>query len=109
MRYKTYFNEKTNTFYTVSTYAGKSVVGKAKCHEKDVFNKDIAETLSKLRCDCKIAAKRLKRAKNKMQEADEEVHLALAQCRNMTDYYSDSFKEYDKVTKELNDFLKSIN
>lgn len=67
-RYKIFTDGKGKVI-VVSHYAGKPVRGVAKCHKNDSYNEDVGITLATARCDAKIAAKRVKRAKEKLDEA----------------------------------------
>ena len=58
MRYK--FERKGNTIYCTSHYAGKAVMGKASCSPEDKFDEEYGKHIAQLRCDLKIAEKRIK-------------------------------------------------
>ena len=67
-RYRTYTDGKGKVV-VVSTYAGKNVRGVAKCHPSDTFDNEKGVEIAQARCDLKIAEKRVKRAKEKYNEA----------------------------------------
>ena len=105
-RYKYYTNG--NQVICVSSYAKIPVKGVAKCSPEDVFNEEIGKQLARLRCDAKIAKKRVKNAKN-------DRELAAKWCNNALDYYGRCGKYYNKsleeamaVTEELNNFINNL-
>lgn len=61
--------EKISCVSAVSSYAGKTVKGTAKCHPNDVFDYERGKKLAALRCGQKIAKKRVARATARMDEA----------------------------------------
>lgn len=67
-RYRTYTDNKGKVV-VVSSYAGKNVRGVAKCHPSDTFNATKGVEIAQARCDMRIAEKRVKRAKEKYNEA----------------------------------------
>lgn len=67
-RYRTYTDGKGKVV-VVSTYAGKNVRGVAKCHPSDAFDNKKGVEIAQARCDLKIAEKRVRRAKEKYNEA----------------------------------------
>ena len=60
----------------VSSFAGKPVKGYADCHPNDAFDVEYGQALAAARCAEKIAAKRYKRAYNKVDEAKAQVAAA---------------------------------
>ena len=53
----------------VSTYAGRTVRGVAKCDPKDTFDIEKGKQLAAARCQAKVSSQRLKRATKKLDEA----------------------------------------
>jgi coenzyme F420-reducing hydrogenase delta subunit len=53
----------------LSTYAGKTVKGVAKCSPEDKFDFDTGKNIAEARCNVIVAVKRLARAKRKVHEA----------------------------------------
>lgn len=105
-KYKFYKNGKT--VYAVSTYAGKTVRGKATCHDNDEFSIDKGATLAALRCGTKIALRRRARAMKKLQEAHEAVMAANRHCAEMQRYYDDATMAFAEIESELYNFEKSL-
>ena len=106
MRYKYYTSD--NKVICVSHYAGKPVRGIAKCDPKDTFNLDTGTELATLRCDKKIAEKRVDRAKMRYKAAVEAVKRAQEYERRMHDYYTESAKELFDVDTKLMELERKI-
>ena len=92
----------------LSKYAGKDVRGVAKCSPNDRFDLETGETLAKLRCDEKVAWKRLQRAQRKVAEAREEVRVATEFFDQMNDYLQRSIIEYDEAVSSLGNYERSL-
>ena len=61
--------ETPNKVIAVSSFAGQTVRGVAKCNPADEFDPEKGTALAIARCDTKIAEKRMKRACSKVDEA----------------------------------------
>ena len=86
----------------LSTYAGKTVRGVAKCHPADVEKYTVGEgmELAAARCAEKIAQKRLARATRKMKEAEEILAAAQRHYNDMQEYYASAHEEL-KVSQNV--------
>lgn len=88
----------------VSTYAGKTVRGVAKCDPKDTFDIEKGKQLAAARCQAKVSSQRLKRATKKLDEALLALEKAQQHYDNMSMYFNDSARDkemYDSVAKKL--------
>ena len=110
--YKFYMFERTRADGTrstrvaaVSSFAGKPVKGYADCHPNDEFNLAYGQALAAARCAEKIAAKRMKRAYSKVDEAKAQVNAALAHLEKMMRYESDAEANYNIASYELAELL----
>lgn len=107
-KFNIYTEEKTGikTIEAISTYAGKTVKGIAKCHPNDVENYDIekGKMLAAARCNEKIALKRERRAAQKLANAQLTLAAAEKHQEDMLIYYQDSWN----AVKEANDHLANI-
>ena len=75
---KYFYQVNENTVYCVAKFAGKGVVGIAKCNTNyDKFDVEKGKALAKLRCDVKIANKRCKNAKIRWDEAHKMLEAAV--------------------------------
>ena len=92
----------------VSHFAGKPVRGFAKCNPIDQFNLEKGMRLAQLRCDAKIAEKRIKRAQQKFAEASNAVVNAKMRADDMQRYLNDSLEDALKINRELIDFENSL-
>lgn len=87
----------------VSSYAGKSVRGVAKCAPDDEFDEDFGRRLAQTRCDFKVAQKRFYRAVNLLREANEVARNARKRQVQMMAYVNDACANLDNLCKQLND------
>lgn len=79
-----------NKVIAVSSYAGKTVRGVAKCAPNDKFDADKGADLAMARCGLKIAEKREARAEKKYAEALKIFKEAEAYRDKMEKYYNDA-------------------
>ena len=105
-KYKFYVNDEENPtkVYAVSTYAGKTVRGVASCDPRDTFSLEKGKELAAARCNEKIAKKREKRARQKLDEAWELYQQAQHYYVRMKEYWYDAENEFvmaSDYTKEL--------
>ena len=91
-----------------STYAGKTVKGKAKCHPEDTFDVETGKKLAALRCARKVAEKRMCRSVDCVNEAKEMLAIAEQYLNDMRDYYTDSAIAWSRADDELKFFVKEI-
>lgn len=105
-RYKFYIAD--NKVIAVSSYAGKTVKGVAKCSPEDTFDVEKGKQLAAARCNAKIAEKREKRAWEKVSEAEEAVNKASEYYDKMRVYCNDSVIAREEAETELDDILESL-
>ena len=79
----------------VSSFAGKPVKGYADLHPHDEFDVKYGKALAAARCAERIAAKRCKRAYNKVDEAIAQVNAAMAHLQKMMQYEADAEAAYN--------------
>lgn len=102
--YQYKFYNSNNKVIAVSTFAGKPVRGVAKCNPNDTFSLEDGKALAAARCDKKIATKRLKSAKAKLENALAVVRAARKFADSMVSYYDTAtvkLKEATKIEEEL--------
>ena len=85
----------------VSSFAGKPVKGYADCHPNDEFDVEYGQALAAARCAEKIAAKRCKRAYNKVDEAKAQVAAAMVHLEKMMKYEADAEASYNIASYDL--------
>ena len=93
---------------SISSYAGKTVKGHAKCDPLDEFSLDKGRSLATARCDEKIAKRRVKRAKHCFEDAKREYDEALKHLQDMCVYYSDAVERLNEAKRHTENVLKSI-
>ena len=102
------FYKTKNKVICVSSYAGKTVRGIAKCSPEDAFDEEKGKRLAQLRCDLKVAAARVRNAEAKMDEAEKVLTSAEVRFDNMCAYYDDASRELDDLVVELEEFEDTL-
>jgi hypothetical protein len=92
----------------ISTYAGKTVKGYAKCHPDDAWDWEKGKALAIARCAEKIAAKRNARATRKVAEAQNILAEAIAYLNDMLDYQLNSADELAIANAEVNKLISKM-
>ena len=105
-KYRYYTNG--NKVIAVSTYAGKTVRGTAKCDPKDAFDLEKGKKLAAARCAVKVAEKRVSRAGRKYDEATNAVFDATCFERRMGAYFNDALSNRDAAYDALNALLDEM-
>ena len=108
-QYYEYTNpEGIHTIACVTTYAGKTVKGIAKCDPRDEYSRKQGRELALARCDEKVAGRRMRRAKRKFEEAQKAYEESLRYLHDMCAYYGDSVAKYNEAMLKTNEVLKNI-
>ena len=89
-----------NKVIALSSYAGRTVRGVAKCHPGDTFDVEVGKALAAARCNEKVAAKRYARAQKKYNEMCKEYQEYLNKVQKTCNYLRDSYEAY-KEAKEI--------
>jgi len=79
-----------NKVIALSTYAGRTVRGVAKCHPNDTFDVEFGKALAAARCNRKVAEKRYARARYEYNKLCEELKRFNERARKVTDYLKDA-------------------
>lgn len=79
-----------NKVIALSTYAGRTVRGVAKCHPGDKFNEELGMELAAARCNQKVAAKRYARAQKEYNKICEEYKAFNVRAQKVCDYLKDA-------------------
>lgn len=95
-KYK-FYNDNNGKVIAVSTYAGHTVRGVAKCDPRDKFDITKGQDLAMARCAEKIAAKRAKRATQELAKALENESIARRRTEKMENYQNDAFEAWNKA------------
>ena len=105
-QYRYYNSDKT--VVAVSTYAGKTVRGVAKCDPSDTFTLDTGKKLAAARCNLKLASRRVKNAENKRNEAFVALEAAQKRVIEMNSYYNDAIACQEAAANELEEILNTV-
>lgn len=106
-KYK-FYTDGANKIVAVSSYAGKSVRGVAKCDPRDNFNENAGRSLAEARCALKIADKRYARAQREYAKAMAAAEKAGARLNKMAVYVNDASNEQIAATNKLNEVIKGL-
>ena len=107
-QYKFYKFKNENggtTISAVSTYAGRTVKGYAKCDPRDNFDIEKGKELAAARCNLKVAEKRLNHASDKYMKASRAADEAIRYFEKMKQYYIDSVDQVDDAVAELRELI----
>lgn len=104
-RYKIVVRQNPQTLATetiaISSYAGKTVKGIAKCHPDDEYDEEKGIDLAIARCALKIAKKRVARASSLYEQSRKEYYDALVFLDEMNVYYVDAAEELAQAQEAL--------
>lgn len=93
------------TVVAESTYAGKPVIGVAKCHPSDEFDLQFGMELAAARCNAKVANKRKQRAIEKLKKSDATMVKARRDRDKNLRYLLDAQDQFDEAEKEVSYLL----
>ena len=102
------FYEGNGKVVAVSTYAGKTVRGVAKCDPRDEFDVEKGKALAAARCAERVAAKRQARAKVEFDRAYANFAKAQKRLEDMNVYMIDSKKAAVAAKENINAILKDM-
>jgi len=97
-----------NKVIALSTYAGKTVRGVAKCAPGDEFDIEKGKDLATARCAYKIAQKRWKRSCQKLGEATDILFDAKDFYREMYEYSNRAYTELVETEEALKHFKEEM-
>lgn len=107
-KYQIELSNDDRTITAISSFAGKTVQGVAKCDPDDTPNTEKFIELAILRCDAKIANKKIKRGIEKLKAAGNEYKNANKRLQNAVSYMDDAEKFYNETMVELEAFEASV-
>ena len=102
------FYEGNGKVVAVSTYAGKTVRGVAKCDPRDEFDVEKGKALAAARCAERVAVKRQARAKAEFNRAYANFTKAQKRLEDMNVYMIDSKKAVITAKENINTILKDM-
>lgn len=92
----------------VSSFAGKPVRATAKCDPSDTFSIDSGKELAAARCESKIAHRRCKCAKAKLERALAEANKAQEQLDFAISYYKNATNDKESADKAVAKILEKL-
>ena len=101
--YKYEFVVTANKVIALSSFAGRTVRGIAKCHPNDTFDVEYGKRLAAARCNEKIARKRYTRALNRYHECDARLTALTDEFQETCDYFTDAYRRWQEAVRELDD------
>lgn len=106
MKWSNKFNGYTfivnkNEVIAISSFAGRTVKGKARCHPKDNFNLELGKELAAARCGRKIAEKRYKRAREKYTDICKVVLAVNNEFTDTCEYLTNAYNRLKEADAEL--------
>lgn len=97
-----------NKVIAVSSFAGRTVRGVAKCSPNDDFDLEKGKKLAALRCNEKVARRRYVRACEKEEEALRDYIQAERHYNQMIWYEEDAYNEWADAIEAIEDFEREI-
>ena len=85
----------------ISSFAGRTVRGIAKCHPNDPFDVEYGKKLAAARCNAKIAEKRWKRARDKYNALFDCMNELVELMSDARDYLANSHKAMKEARAQL--------
>lgn len=102
------YTDGENKVVAVSSYAGKTVRGVAKCDPRDTFSAESGRALAEARCAVKIADRRHARARKEYAKALAELNAKQARFEKMCSYLTDAATEVAEADQHLQDVIKGL-
>lgn len=109
MRYRFFKNENKREIICVSSYAKKPVRGYARCAEGDEFNEELGKDLAQVRCDMKIAQKRINKRYQDYEIAKNESLKATENLTRTWDLYCEAVREVYDLQERLESIERKCN
>lgn len=107
-KYRIETADNDRTVIAESSFAGKPVKGIAKCDPKDTPDLEKGIKLAILRCDEKIAIKKMARGAQKLRDAEVQFEDSRKNLDDMQDYFNAAEKKLIDTSKELEDYMDTL-
>lgn len=104
-----FYKDNTGSIIAVSTYAGHTVRGKAKCHPADNYDEELGKQIAASRCNVKIANKRYNNLFRQYIKAKQEKDAAIVKFSNYANRLNEARMSRNEAMVQLDDLLDSIN
>jgi hypothetical protein len=102
------FYNSDNKVIAVSSFGEQPVKGVAKCDPDDTFSLEIGKELAEARCNLKVATKRTKYAKTKLDEATDAFNAAAAYLCYVNKYHTNAVNTCEEAQKAVDDILAKL-
>lgn len=106
--YKYVVDEKKKVVVALSSFAGQTIRGVARCSDKDTFNIETGKKLAAARCSVKIAEKRMKRAEMCSSMASDALKFWTQREVQMKNYEVESVVAYQEAVEALAKIEKTV-
>jgi len=109
-RYRFYVDDAVNpsTIYAISTYAGKTVRGVARCDSCDTFSEEKGKELAAARCEEKVARKRMNAAERKYKAALAQQEEINSYVQKVSEYFIGASKGFDEAQTAVQSLLEKM-
>lgn len=97
-----------NKVIAISTYAGRTVRGVAKCAPNDKFDIKKGMALAAARCNEKVAKKRMERAKKMQKEAYDNRVAAHEYHKKCMKYLDDAYEQLSEARVDVKELLNNM-
>lgn len=98
----------TREIIAISSFQGKTIKGRAKCHPEDLFNSDIGEMLAALRCNQKICEKRYETVRDYFFELKNEIENLSKKIEKVEENFYKAEEEYEEANNLLQNYIEKI-
>ena len=106
--YKYIVDEEKKVVVALSSFAGQTVRGVARCSDMDTFDIETGKKLAAARCSVKIAEKRMKRAAMCSSMASDLLKFWTQREAQMRNYEVDSVAAYKEAVEALAKIEKTV-
>ena len=101
-------DEGNKVVVALSSFAGKTITGVARCAPEDTFDIDKGKKLAAARCNLKIAEKRMKYAEKCAGRAAKSLEYWVAEKEKAAKYEADSANAYVTAVNALIDLENTL-
>ena len=92
----------------LSSFAGRTVRGVAKCHPGDSFDEEFGKRLAAARCNKKIAEKRYARAQSEYDRMCKELTAFREKAHKTCDYLKDAYERNKDAAQLVEDIRREL-
>ena len=104
-----FYSVGNNKVVCITHYRGKSIRGIAKCDtEYDLFDPEVGMKLAKLRCDLKVAEKKMHDREDSKLAAEKALKTAEAHYVSTTRRHQVAVNNYNDSLRELIEFENKL-